>query len=125
MRHLSTFLLVLSLSACMSYGNKVDQDKVSKFEKGKTTYAEVIQQLGKPTQSTINSDGTRTAIYTYMQSQANAVNFIPFVGIFAGGGTMENTTVMLRFDKNSHLIDYSATEGGSSMGTGIASGAKQ
>lgn len=125
MRYLLILITVLSLSACMSMGKKVDQEKVSQFVKGKTTYTEVVQQLGKPTQSTINSDGSRTAMYIYIQSQANAATFIPIVGAFMGGAESENTTVTLNFDKRSILTNYSASEGGSSMGTGIASGSRQ
>jgi len=106
-------------------GTKVDQAMVAQFEKGKTTHAEVIQQLGKPTQSTMNSDGTRTVMYTYMQSQINAANFIPVVGMFVRGSESENTTVTLNFDKNSLLTDYTASEGATSVGTGITSGGKQ
>lgn len=125
MRFLFMLIAIFSLSACMSMGKKVDQEKVSQFVKGKTTYAEVVQQLGKPSQSTINSDGSRTAMYMYMQHQANAANFIPIVGLFAGGANTENTTVILNFDNKSVLTSYTASEGGSSMGTGITSGARQ
>jgi outer membrane protein assembly factor BamE (lipoprotein component of BamABCDE complex) len=125
MRYLLMLLAVLTLTACMSMGKKVDQDTVQSFEKGKTTYAQVVARLGKPSQSTINSDGTRTAMYTYMQSQVNAANFIPFVGMFVGGAETENTSVVLSFERSSVLTSYTSTEGGSSLGTGISSGAKQ
>ena len=77
MRYVFVIVVLLALTSCVSMGTKVDQDKLARFEKGKTTYTEVIQQLGKPTQSTVNSDGTRKVVYTYMQSQAKASNFIP------------------------------------------------
>jgi outer membrane protein assembly factor BamE (lipoprotein component of BamABCDE complex) len=125
MRYVLVIIALFVFTACMSMGTKVDQDKLTRFEKGKTTYAEVIQQLGKPTQSTLNSDGTRTVVYTYVQSQAKAANFIPIVGAFTGGADTENTSVMLNFDKDSVLTNYSATQGSSSMGTGINSGARQ
>lgn len=125
MRHLFALIVCFALSACMSAGTKVDHQKVAQFVKGKTTYAEVIQQLGKPTRSTINSDGVRTITYTYEQSQMSASSFIPFVGAFVGGTESENTTVVMNFDKNSVLVDYTATEGGMDMGTGITSGRKQ
>ena len=125
MRYVSVIAALFALTSCMSMGTKVDQDKLTRFEKGRTTYAEVIQQLGKPTQSTVNSDGSRKVMYTYMQSQAKAANFIPIVGAFAGGADTENTNVMLDFDQNSVLTNYSATQGSSSMGTGINSGARQ
>jgi outer membrane protein assembly factor BamE (lipoprotein component of BamABCDE complex) len=125
MRYVLVIIALFVFTACMSMGTKVDQDKLTRFEKGKTTYAEVIQQLGKPTQSTLNSDGTRTVVYTYVQSQAKAANSIPIVGAFTGGADTENTSVMLNFDKDSVLTNYSATQGSSSMGTGINSGARQ
>src|SRR5438132_8898818 len=125
MRYVSVIVALFAFTACVSMGTKVDQDKLAQFQRGKTTYAEVIQQLGKPTQSTVNSDGTRKVVYTYMQSQAKAANFIPIVGAFAGGADTENTNVMLDFDRDSVLTNYSATQGSSSMGTGINSGARQ
>ena len=125
MRYVFMIVALFAFTACMSMGTKVDQDKLARFEKGKTTYAEVIQQLGKPTQSTLNSDGSRIVVYTYVQSQAKAANFIPIVGAFTGGADTENTSVMLNFDKDSVLTNYSATQGSSSMGTGINSGARQ
>jgi outer membrane protein assembly factor BamE (lipoprotein component of BamABCDE complex) len=125
MRYISVIVALFALTACMSMGTKVDQDKLARFEKGKTTYAEVVQQLGKPTQSTLNSDGTRTVVYTYMQSQAKAANFIPIVGAFTGGADTENTSVMLNFDKDSVLTNYSATQGSTAIGTGLSSGARQ
>jgi hypothetical protein len=73
----------------------------------------------------MNSDGTRTVMYTYMQSQVNAANFIPVVGAFVRGSQSENTTVTLNFDKNSLLTDYSASEGGTAVGTGLTSGRRQ
>jgi outer membrane protein assembly factor BamE (lipoprotein component of BamABCDE complex) len=125
MRFLTTLIALCTLTACMSYGTKVDQEQVAQFVKGKTTYAEVIQELGKPTYSTVNSDGTRMLMYSYSQRQMNAANFIPYVGMFTGGMQSENTNVMLSFDKNSVLTDYTASEGGASMGTGVISGQKQ
>ncbi len=125
MRSIFIFLAVFSLAACASAGKKVDQETVSKFVKGKTTYAEVVQQLGKPTSSTIKSDGTRTAMYVYSQTQMKAATFIPIVGAFAGGSDTESTTTTLNFDKNTVLIDYTASESGLSGGSGFTSGARQ
>ena len=85
MRPSFLIIVLFALSACVSMGTKVEPEKVSQFVPGKTTYAEVIQQLGKPSQSTIHSDGTRTATYMYTQSQLKAANFIPVVGMFVRG----------------------------------------
>lgn len=125
MRYLLLVLMSLALSACMSMGTKVDQEKVSQFVKGKTTYSEVIQQLGKPSSSTINDDGSRTIMYMYVQSQAKASSFIPIVGAFVGGADSESTTVTMNFDKKSLLVSYTASEGGMNVGTGYVSGGRQ
>ena len=126
MRYLSVLIVCFALSACFSGGTKVDPGKVAQFEKGKTTYAEVIQQLGKPNQSTVNADGKRTIIYTYHQTEMSAASFIPFVGMFfAGQSESENTNTTLSFDKDLILTDYTASEGALNIGTGAGSGGKQ
>jgi outer membrane protein assembly factor BamE (lipoprotein component of BamABCDE complex) len=125
MRSLFLIVALFALSACVPMGTKVEQEKVSQFVPGKTTYTEVIQQLGEPTQSTMNSDGTRTVTYMYTQSQINAANFIPVVGMFVRGSESENTAVTLNFDKNALLTDFTASEGGTAVGTGLTSGRRQ
>lgn len=110
MRYLVVVMLLV-LSACTSTGTKVDQGKLSSFVKGKTTYAEVTQQIGKPDESIINNDGTTTIIYKHKLTADSAANYIPFVGGFIEGGAgSENTTVTIDFDKKSVLIGYKVTE---------------
>lgn len=118
MRYLSVFVLLMLLGACMSTGTKVDQEKLSTFVKGKTTYSEVIQQLGKPDQSTINDDGTIIIMYTYKQSAAQGASYIPFVGGFIEGGAgSESTSVTINFDNKSVLVGYTVSE--KDMETGV------
>lgn len=125
MRFVAVLLVSLFLASCASYGKKVDQGQVSQFKKGETTYSEVVATLGKPTHSIMNSDGTKSAIYAYFQSQANAANFIPYVGMFVGGASTESTSVTFNFDEHSILKDYSSSEGSADVGTGIISGQRQ
>jgi outer membrane protein assembly factor BamE (lipoprotein component of BamABCDE complex) len=125
MRYLFMIVALFVCTSCVSTGKKIEPEKLTQFEKGRTTYHEVVQQLGQPTQSTMNSDGSRTIMYTYAQSQMRATNFIPIVGALVGGTDSEMTAVMLNFDKNGVLTDYSATEGSSTTGTGLTSGARQ
>ncbi len=126
MRYLSLLIAVFALNACVSsMGTKIDQEKLSQFVKGKTTYTEVVQQLGKPAQNTINSDGTRTITYVYTQAHYKAAGFLPFAGAFTKIAESENTTAMLIFDKKSVLTNYTVSEGGSSIGGGFTSGQRQ
>lgn len=117
--------VALGLSACVATGRKVTQEQVSRFQKGKTTYQEVIADLGEPTNSTLHSDGSRAISYTYAQSQASAASFIPYVGGLVGGSESEHTSVYLTFDKNGLLTDYASTSGKTSTGTGLLSGQRQ
>jgi outer membrane protein assembly factor BamE (lipoprotein component of BamABCDE complex) len=110
MRYLSIFVLLV-LSACSSTGTKVDQDKLSAFVKGKTTYTEVVRQLGKPDKSESFNNGTTIIKYTYKESVAKAANYIPIVGGFIEGGAgSEDTTVTIRFDSKSVLAGYVVSE---------------
>jgi outer membrane protein assembly factor BamE (lipoprotein component of BamABCDE complex) len=115
----------LTLSACFATGKKVTQEQVSQFQKGKTTYQEVISRLGEPTHSTLLSDGSRSISYTYAQSQASAASFIPYIGGLVGGRESEHSSVSMRFDQNGILADYAATSGKTSTGTGLLSGQRQ
>lgn len=116
MRYLS-ILVLLVLSACTSTGTKVDQETLATFVKGKTTYSEVVQQLGKPDQSITNNDGAMVAVYTYKQSMDKAANYIPFVGGFIEGGAgAENTTVTISFDNKLVLAGYTVTENDTEAG---------
>jgi hypothetical protein len=115
----------LTLTACVSTGKKVTQEKVAKFKIGQTTYQEVIAELGQPTDSTLHSDGRRSISYFYSQSQVSAASFIPYVGGLLGGSESESTFVYMDFDQKGVLANYSAKSGGSSTGTGLLSGQRQ
>jgi len=114
-----------SLAGCMSSGVKVDQDKVASLKPGVTTCADAVALLGKPTNSSLQSDGTRSYQYLYVQAQANAANFIPVVGSLVGGANTENTMFTMNCDKRGVLATYSSSQGSSDMGTGLISGQKQ
>jgi hypothetical protein len=117
--------VLLGCVGCAAYGTKVSEDQLTHFTRGQTTYAEVVQALGPPNQSTLHSDGTRNITYTYLQSQVRAANYIPIVGAFVQGADTEQTNVVLDFDARSILVSYTSTQGQLGMGTGFASGARQ
>jgi hypothetical protein len=113
---LGMLAIVLSLCACYSGGVKVTEQQVKKFEVGKSTYTDVVKDLGPPTGVTAKSDGTRTASYIYSMAKAKAASFIPVVGLFAGGADVRTTTTMFRFDAGGILLDY--TTGDTSLAAG-------
>ena len=112
MRYLIMVLAALFLSACASgAGKKIDQDKFSHFVKGKTTYAEVVRELGEPSTVTRNADGSKMAMYSYGQTRVKPQTYIPIVGSFIGGTEMDTQTSLVYFDKKGVLTNYSASEG--------------
>jgi hypothetical protein len=118
-------LAACGLAGCMSSGVKVDESKVSSLKAGVTSCAQAIALLGKPTNSSLESNGTRTYTYTYVQMQENAATFIPVVGYFMGGANTENSNFMMTCDAKGVLVSYHASQGGSDIGTGLVNGQKQ
>ena len=112
MRYVVMCLIVLSLSACASTtaGNKFDQETFSHFVKGKTTYDEVVRELGEPSSLTKHADGSKTAGYLYMAMTIKPESYIPIVGSFLGGSNSETNMAELTFNKKSVLTDYSSSK---------------
>lgn len=121
MRWLSIVALVM-LSACVASGVQVKPEQTAKLQKGKTTYAEAVQALGKPTTVSTASDGTLIAVYNYVESQARPESFIPIVGAFAGGADSRINMVMLTFGPDGVLKDWHATETNTGTGYGVEAG---
>jgi hypothetical protein len=126
MRRLPLFLLGLTLlTGCVATGTKVTEEQLFRFQRGTTSYFDVVAQLGKPTQTTRHADGTREAWYTYAQAQLKWVNFVPIADRLVGGATAETTSVYLTFDPHDRLVTYSVSQGQSQSGYGLQSGARQ
>jgi len=71
MKELLMIAAAAVLAGCMSMGVMADLDKVAKFQKGVTTEAEAIAQLGPPT--TVSSYGDiKTIAYSGTQSHATS-----------------------------------------------------
>lgn len=119
------WLLLLFLAGCVATGTKVTEEQLGAFQRGRTTYYDVVASLGRPTASTLHHDGTRQAVYVYSQSQLKAINFVPIAAMFAQGASSETTTVTLEFDARNVLLSYAASQGQTTVGSGFQSGGKQ
>ena len=116
---------LLFFTSCVATGVKVTEEDLFQFHPGTTSYYDIVAKLGKPTQSTRHANGTREAWYVYTQAQLKAINFIPIAATFAQGSTAETTSVALTFDSHDRLVTYAISQGQSTTGSGIFSGAKQ
>lgn len=112
-------LVSLALAGCATTGTKVNESELAQFHKGVTTESQVEQALGQPQTSGLNSDGTTTIAYVYAHASPKAVDFVPIVGLFAGGANAESTTVTFTFAKDGLLESYKATHSKQDVHTGL------
>jgi len=119
----STIGVDISTENRLTYGSIKKHLKVNK-----TTQADVLAKFGSPNNMTITSQGTELWIYdkirTEFSGSANSGRIGGYIGIGiagAGGNTSSSysastqstktLTVILEFNKNNLLIDYSARTG--------------
>lgn len=112
---------LLVLVGCTSSGTKVTADRMTQFQKGVTTEADVLRTLGSPQHVVTAADGARTDMYVWAHSQIKGASFIPVVGLFAGGAKAEANTATFHFDANGKLLDYSTSESNTDVRAGGAS----
>jgi hypothetical protein len=101
----------LALAACASSGVQVSEDQARSFKIGAATYAEVVAALGPPSSSTVSSNGQRTAIYSYAQTQIRPQTFIPYVGGLVAGSDTKTSAAVFVFDSRGILQNMSSSQG--------------
>lgn len=109
----------LLLAGCVSAGTQVSERQAGQFQKGVTTEQQVVAKLGQPTTTTLNADGTRVDTYTFTRATPNAVDFVPIVGLFAGGAHGRTTNVSFNFNKGGVLTGYKSSSSKVDVHTGI------
>lgn len=96
----------LTMVGCASTtGVKVDEDATAFIQKGKTTKQDVIAKLGTPTTTSKDSSGKETLVWQHSRATVDAKSFIPFAGIFLGGGTTEYSEFTVTLDKRGVVLD--------------------
>lgn len=117
---LGLIVLIICVSGCMSFGRKLDQDKVAKIKKGDSKEA-VLALIGSPDHMTSDGNGNATFSYSFMRVTSHAANFIPIIGPLVGGHDVQNQMVVVIFSTNNTVSNivtsYGATETGNGMNT--------
>jgi hypothetical protein len=120
------WVLVLGLSGllagCAAAGVKVSEQQAESFKVGTSTYNDVVATLGAPTSTTLNSDGTRVAAYSYSSVRSQPQNFIPIVNRFAAGYDHETSAVTFAFDRAGVLTGTTSTQSGAAAGMNLVAG---
>ncbi|HEY2967975.1 MAG TPA: hypothetical protein VGK75_06365 [Casimicrobiaceae bacterium] len=115
MKNVSAVLAVIALAACASAGNMKMKDEsqatvYARIVESKTTQAEVQAAYGLPTNKSFTDGGNEIWTYDYAYATPKAVNFVPIVGIFAGGADVTKKQLVLLFDKGGVVVRRTYTE---------------
>jgi outer membrane protein assembly factor BamE (lipoprotein component of BamABCDE complex) len=115
---------VFFLAGCASTGRKIDQAAADSLQKGKTTKAEVLSQLGSPERITRMGNGDTIFVYSYSRASAKPATFIPYIGPFVGGMNMQSQMTCVTFGPDNVVKDFSSTQGGTESNMNLTAGSK-
>lgn len=99
MRRLWAMMAVGILAGCSS----ASPEKLSQFQSGKTTVAEVIASLGSPDRDEVLPDGSRMLVYVSQSAHTKMMNFVPIGNSFAGGWDVSSAEAGLMFSPSGVL----------------------
>jgi hypothetical protein len=113
------FALGLSglLAGCATSGVKVSEQQAESFKVGTSTYNAVIATLGQPTATTMNTDGTRIAAYSYASIRSQPQKFIPDLGPLVAGSS---GFVTFAFDERGVLTGTTSSQTEIAAGANVA-----
>jgi outer membrane protein assembly factor BamE (lipoprotein component of BamABCDE complex) len=123
-RYLAVLLSAAILAGCASVGNErvrnLNETKASQvLTKGTTTKTQVREAFGSPDSASFTDSGNEIWKYEHIVSTAKGVNFIPFVNAFAAGADQEKTELVILFDKNGIISNYTVNNTKSEVRQGI------
>ena len=111
-KKVTIFLCFLLITSCATTtGKRIDGTKIGEIKKGRTTRTEVISLFGNPENITNSADGTTVFTYSFASAGATPVSYIPVIGLFAGGMNIENESLLITFDENNTVKDYTYSKG--------------
>jgi hypothetical protein len=119
-------LLVLgcALGGCVSSGNESIADATNatvsgQLLKGKTTQTDVRRIYGDPIKTSFSSNGFETWEYEFTRLQSKPTNFIPYVNLVHSGAEGDKKTLVIFFDKQKIVQDYTMSTSRIDMSRGI------
>ena len=111
------------LAGCASAGSEALSRQSSTslqqhIQKGVTTKAQVQAILGQP-QSVSFNGGDEQWTYNFAHATPTAVDFVPVVNLFVHHADVDHKMLVILFDKNGVVQNYSYTHGQSIVHSGI------
>ena len=117
---IATIAVCGNLFGCASSGVQVSQEAALQFVEQKSTEADIIAKLGRPTMVTINGN-IKVLMYAGSQVKVKAASFIPVVGAFAGGSDIQSTAASYQLDAKTGILQKIIY---STYGTGVQTGSQ-
>lgn len=118
-KHLAGLVAIaLVASGCanldMKAGKPIEKGSLSRIQKGRTTRQEIESMYGKPSTTTINSDGTETLVYGYQATKVthSPMAYVPILNIFAKAKTETAGQALSVQVKENTVINYAYSESG-------------
>ncbi len=116
--------LALVLPGCMSSGNESlrkesEQSVSTKIVEGKTTKAEIKAIFGSPLKTTFTDGGLEIYTYELSKVSADAINYIPLVGLLSGSASGTKKELVILFDDKGVVKKFSMSESPVKTKTGI------
>ena len=122
MRVLLSVCLCFGLVSCAASGVKVTEEQAQQFKVGASTYTDVTTALGAPTSTSMSSNGTRIAVYSYASFRSQPQNFIPYIGPLVAGYDNQSSAVTFTFDQRGIMTNMASTQTGIAAGANLAAG---
>ena len=116
----------LGLVGCASVGNESmrnenSQSIDSKITKGTTTKEQIRSTFGNADKTSFTDSGNEIWTYVLSKATSKAINFVPIVGLFTGGADVEKKELVILFDQNSIVKNYTFSETKTEVKRGIGS----
>jgi outer membrane protein assembly factor BamE (lipoprotein component of BamABCDE complex) len=116
--------VMMSFAGCASVGNEsLRQESESsvqtKIVEGKTTREEVRAMFGSPAATSFTDGGLEIWNYELSKMKADAVNYIPLVGLFGSSASGTKKTLVVLFDENNVVKKYTMSESPVKVKTGV------
>lgn len=108
---LLSIVAILLLSGCTTTGStQLDSlprsDLESKIIKYKSTMSDILEIIGEPTSTELDSQYVEIWTYDYSSSRKTLPSYIPLVKEFSSGVKNESKKLIIYFDENRVVQDY-------------------
>lgn len=117
-------LVAAVMSGCASVGVQQLKDESAstvseKIIKGKSTKDDVRKAFGDPTETSFTDGGNELWRYKYTHSTSKPQNFIPVINLFASGADVDKKELVVFFDDNGIVKNYSMQSSKEEVKNGI------